>query len=102
MPAFLRTRLIAVALLGAPLGFAAGAHPALAEPLDPNDPILRQTTPAEIQVLQSQQRRLDYQQQQRNLRTTDRATAGAPQPRLNVPIMQPRRPVQTFGNSYMQ
>lgn len=72
-----------------------------AEKLDPADPALRQATPAEIQILQFDQNRRNYQQQQQNLRELDRLKVGAPQPRLEVPIMQPRRPVQSFGNSYM-
>jgi len=73
-----------------------------AEKLDPADPALRQATPAEIQILQFDQNRRNYQQQQQNLREQDRLRVGAPQPRLVVPILPPSRPVQPFGNSYMR
>ena len=102
MPHISRTRLITVALLGATLISAAGARAGPAETLDPTDPALRQATPAEIQILQFDQNRRNYQQQQQNLREQDRLRVGTPQPRLEVPIMQPRLPVQTFGNSYMR
>ena len=68
-----RTRLIASALLGASLVFAALAHAGPAENISPTDPALRQATPAEIQILQFDQNRRNYQQQQQNLRDQDRA-----------------------------
>lgn len=87
-------------LVGAAIIAATGAIAVSAEPLDQNDPALRSATPAEIQILRSEQRRIDFQQRQQNLREQDRIRAGAPQPRLNVPILLPKLPPPTFGNSY--
>jgi len=87
-------------LVGAAIMAASAAVCASAEPLIQNDPALGDATPAEIQILRSEQRRIDFQQQQQNLREQDRVRFGAPQPRLNVPILVPSRPPTTFGNSY--
>ena len=73
-----------------------------ADPAAENDAIRRGLSAAELQALRDEQRRDAFQQQQRNFREQDRQRAGAPQPRLDVPILQPNGQIRPSGNSYIK
>jgi hypothetical protein len=55
-------------------------------------------TPGELQNLNNRERRLDYQQRQQFNRELDNQVIRQ-QPRLDVPVMKPRCPLQTSGTA---
>ena len=55
-------------------------------------------SPAELQNLNNRERRLDFQQRQQINRELD-SQAIRRQPRLQVPVMKPRCPLQTSGTA---
>jgi hypothetical protein len=55
-------------------------------------------SPGELQNLNNRERRLDYQQRQQFNRELD-SRAVRQQPRLQVPVMKPRCPLQTSGTA---
>ena len=77
------------------LVIAAAVAPAHAVELNRPVTIL---TPAELQNLNSRERRLDFQQRQQFNRELD-SQAIQRQPRLQVPVMKPRCPLQTSGTA---
>ena len=89
-------------LLGLAVAGAAPATTAFADPAAENDATRRGLSAAELQALRDEQRRDAFQQQQRNFREQDRQRAGAPQPRLDVPILQPNGQIRPSGNSYIK
>ena len=55
-------------------------------------------SPGELQNLNNRERRLDFQQRQQINRELD-SQAIRRQPRLHVPVMKPRCPLQTSGTA---
>ena len=84
------------------LALAATATTVLADPAAENEAALRGLTAAELQALRDEQSRAAFQLQQQSLRDRDRATVGASQPRLDVPILQPNGQIRPSGNSYIK
>ncbi len=99
MPSFIRTGNIVAALIGAALAVTA-VDAVYADPEPRDAPNLSDTTQADLQALRDDQSRAAFQQQQQNFRQQDRVIVSTPQPRPNVPIMQPSGQSQIFGNSY--
>ena len=91
---------VAALFVAAALMFPASTGAVLADPQAKDTPNLSDTTQADLQALRDAQSRAAFQQQQQNFRQQDRVIVGAPQPRPNVPIMQPSGQSQIFGNSY--
>jgi hypothetical protein len=63
-----------------------------------NDIVIRPISPGELQTLQSRQQRQNFQQRQQINRELD-SRAIQQQPRLEVPVMKPRCPLQTSGTA---
>lgn len=72
------------------------AAPAAAEPVVA--PIVPRITTGELLNLQSRQQRLDFQQRQQFNRELDIRSIQQ-QPRLQVPVVKPRCPLQTSGTA---
>lgn len=53
----------------------------------------------DLQVLQREQRRLQFQQQQQRYREQDRGPIGYQQPRPRIPVMRRNCQVQPYGNN---
>jgi hypothetical protein len=64
-----------------------------------NDIIVRPISPAELQTLQSRQQRQNFQQRQQINRELDSLATGQRPPRIEVPVMKPRCPLQTSGTA---
>lgn len=79
----------------AALALATVAAVAPAYAVELNRPVIV-LSPAELQNLNSRERRLDFQQRQQFNRELDSRRIQQ-QPRLQVPVMKPRCPFQTSG-----
>lgn len=85
-----RTGLATVATLATAL--LAGVEPGSAQgsQLDRiiNNRLEQNRTGVDLRIIESRQRRYDYQEQQQRFREQDRVGAGQPRPRLDVPRMK--------------
>jgi hypothetical protein len=66
------------------------------------DLLLRQGRTLDLQILETQERRRDFQERQQRFREQDRLRTGEPQQRLEIPRVGRNCQVQVFGSNFLR
>ena len=85
-------------VIGAALALGVVAATTQVQAVEPDRGQIIILSPAQLQNLNNRERRLDFQQRQQINRELD-SQAIRRQPRLHVPVMKPRCPLQTSGTA---